>query len=454
MGSKTTKTTSSETATTTPNVPGYASAPIANFYGNVGNYGASDPYQYVTKANSLQNTAFGRAAGLLGNPDAFNTAMTSARGAMTATAPMADYRGMQMGSLGNAAQAGPVNLGSEIERVTGQSALTNLNDYLNPATANLVDTTLASFDDNSARTRAANAAAAAKGGAFGGSRYAIQQAATDRDLAMARAGTEANLRNTAWNNALAGSQFDTANRQSAMLANAAAANARAEQIAALNAQNSQFNAGQQNQFALANFGAQNDANQFNAGAFNQNQQFNAGQEAARQARALEAAGLLGSLAAQQSGDERANLDAQMQAGNALWNLENQYTQAPLTQLQNVSGLFNPALLNQVTGQTVTSNANSETKQPSGLLNSVIGGIAKAAATAAMASDIRVKRDIVKLGEEPDGLGVYRYNYIWDDEAEPARIGVMAQEVEQLRPWALGPTVDGVMSVDYSKLGAN
>jgi hypothetical protein len=117
-------------------------------------------------------------------------------------------------------------------------------------------------------------------------------------------------------------------------------------------------------------------------------------------------------------------------------------------------LFNPALLGQVTGQTINTNSNSETKQPSGLLNSIVAGISKAAAAAAMASDVRVKRDIVKLGEEHDGLGVYSYNYIWDDEAEPTRFGVMAQEVEQLRPWALGPTVNGVMSVNYSKLGAN
>ena len=421
MGSKKTTTKTNETATTTPNVPGYASAPIANYYGSVGNYAASDPYQYVTPANDLQNAAFGRASGLLGNPSAFGSAMGAARGVMGNTAAQAGYR-----------EAGPINLGNNIERVTGQSALTNLQDYLNPATANLVDTTLAGFDDNSDRVRAANAAAAAKGGAFGGSRYAIQQAATDRDMGMARANTEAGLRNTAWNSALAGSQFDTTNRQNAMLANANAANSREEQIASLNAQN----------------------NQFNAGAYNQNQQFNAGQTMEQQAQALQAAGLLGTLASQQSGDERANLDAQLQAGNAQYEIQNQYTQAPLTQLQNTSGLFNPALLGQVTGQTINTNSNSETKQPSGLLNSIVAGISKAAAAAAMASDVRVKRDIVKLGEEHDGLGVYSYNYIWDDEAEPTRFGVMAQEVEQLRPWALGPTVNGVMSVNYSKLGAN
>jgi hypothetical protein len=63
----------------------------------------------------------------------------------------------------------------------------------------------------------------------------------------------------------------------------------------------------------------------------------------------------------------------------------------------------------------------------------------------------VKRDIVRLGEDPDGLGAYRFNYAWDEpEAEP-RYGVMADEVAELRPWALGPVVGGVQTVDYGAL---
>lgn len=67
------------------------------------------------------------------------------------------------------------------------------------------------------------------------------------------------------------------------------------------------------------------------------------------------------------------------------------------------------------------------------------------------SDRRVKENIVKIREEPDGLGVYEYNYKWD---KTPRIGVMADEVAKLRPEALGPTLNGYMTVDYGKLGGN
>lgn len=69
----------------------------------------------------------------------------------------------------------------------------------------------------------------------------------------------------------------------------------------------------------------------------------------------------------------------------------------------------------------------------------------------MASERRVKRDIELLGREPDGLGRYHYRYIWDADDAPIRTGVMRDEVEQIRPWALGPIVGGVGTVNYGAL---
>lgn len=63
------------------------------------------------------------------------------------------------------------------------------------------------------------------------------------------------------------------------------------------------------------------------------------------------------------------------------------------------------------------------------------------------SDRRLKRNIQKVGELADGLGVYIWNYIWG----PLALGVMADEVERLRPWALGPRVQGFATVDYGRL---
>lgn len=82
------------------------------------------------------------------------------------------------------------------------------------------------------------------------------------------------------------------------------------------------------------------------------------------------------------------------------------------------------------------------------------GIVGPALTAlSLFSDRRVKRDIVLLGRESDGLGVYRYNYVWDEPEELPRVGVMADEVEILRPWALGPDVSGIATVRYDLLEA-
>ena len=55
-----------------------------------------------------------------------------------------------------------------------------------------------------------------------------------------------------------------------------------------------------------------------------------------------------------------------------------------------------------------------------------------------------------MGELEDGLGVYRWNYIWDDPSVRFE-GVMADEVEALRPWALGPVINGYATVNYGAL---
>lgn len=65
------------------------------------------------------------------------------------------------------------------------------------------------------------------------------------------------------------------------------------------------------------------------------------------------------------------------------------------------------------------------------------------------SDRRLKKNIEKVGGFEDGLGIYEFDYIWGG---PRHRGVMADEVEKLRPWALGPrTREGYATVDYGAL---
>jgi hypothetical protein len=65
------------------------------------------------------------------------------------------------------------------------------------------------------------------------------------------------------------------------------------------------------------------------------------------------------------------------------------------------------------------------------------------------SDARVKRDVVALARLDSGLGLYRYRYTFSDQLY---VGVMAQEVEAVRPDAIVHGRDGYLRVDYGRLG--
>jgi len=68
----------------------------------------------------------------------------------------------------------------------------------------------------------------------------------------------------------------------------------------------------------------------------------------------------------------------------------------------------------------------------------------------LVSDVRLKRDITLVGRLDDGLGLYRYRYLWSDTVY---VGVMAQEVALVHPEAVVRSVlDKYLWVDYSRLG--
>ncbi len=64
------------------------------------------------------------------------------------------------------------------------------------------------------------------------------------------------------------------------------------------------------------------------------------------------------------------------------------------------------------------------------------------------SDIRLKRNIERVGALPYGLPVYQFTYLWSDEPE---IGVMAQDVLHYRPEAVAMHDSGYLMVDYGLL---
>ena len=65
------------------------------------------------------------------------------------------------------------------------------------------------------------------------------------------------------------------------------------------------------------------------------------------------------------------------------------------------------------------------------------------------SDIALKHDIVLLGHLNNGLGFYRFAY---NGSNKTYVGVMAQEVQNVVPYAVVRGRDGYLRVFYGKIG--
>ena len=69
----------------------------------------------------------------------------------------------------------------------------------------------------------------------------------------------------------------------------------------------------------------------------------------------------------------------------------------------------------------------------------------------MASDVRLKENITKVGNSPSGINIYEWNYKGNTQRYR---GVMAQEILERHPEAVALQPDGYMSVYYGKIDVN
>ena len=67
------------------------------------------------------------------------------------------------------------------------------------------------------------------------------------------------------------------------------------------------------------------------------------------------------------------------------------------------------------------------------------------------SDARLKRDIDHVATRADGLPIYSFRYLWDDEVH---VGVMAQDLLRNETWrpAVVMKEGGTLAVNYAKIG--
>lgn len=122
------------------------------------------------------------------------------------------------------------------------------------------------------------------------------------------------------------------------------------------------------------------------------------------------------------------------------------------QQQQFAGNYLDRLLAQAglgfqAGNLVSGAGTTSTQSTSGgggiggFLGSLLGGVAK--------SDRKAKKNIYQIGELPNGLGVYKFQYKGE---RIVRTGVMADEVAKIQPEALGPIDhEGYQTVNYNKI---
>jgi len=284
--------------------------------------------------------------------------------------------------------------------------------YMNPYTQNVIDTTMANINrNNSIQAAGLTSNGIKSGNAFGGDRMGLAQAELARGQSMSSDQTIAGLWNQNYSQALG--EFN--NQQGVKLSAAQADRASALQKAAQAAQIGQAYAGVGSNYLSAGsqFGSLA-GTEAGMGQGYGSLYLNQGQ------------GQLASGALQQATDQ-----AGLSAAYQQWQAQQSF---PYAQTQWLSGIQSG--LGSLSGGT--SSTTGPAPNP---FNQIIGAGTMAAG---LFSDERVKEDIKEVGETHDGQKVYTYRY---KGLPQTHMGLIAQEVEGDHPEAVGVS-GGVKTVDY------
>jgi hypothetical protein len=121
-------------------------------------------------------------------------------------------------------------------------------------------------------------------------------------------------------------------------------------------------------------------------------------------------------------------------------------QLPLSTIQQLEALGLP-IASTFGTSTSTGTGTSSTTQQLDPTAQILGGLLGAAGLAGkFMSDIRLKENIEPVGMLNDGLPIYRWNYIGDDQTH---IGPMAQDVERIHPEAVSE-IGGFKAIDVDR----
>jgi hypothetical protein len=418
-------TNTASTATTQKNVPAWIQQPNETYLGNVNNLQGQGPGAFAPQVSGLQDQAF------VGGQNLANSGYFEQAGNA-----LNNMRDVTSGNVG----AGAVTAQDiAAERINAASLLDGgLERYYNPFKDQITNPVLADLDAQAGQTRAAQAADAARNKAFGGSRYGIQEAQTEGELARGRAATHGGLLKGMYEHSTGLAGQDADRRQSAAVANAANALA----------------ASQANQRAQLEAMTGNRDATLSADTGNRDAALTAAQ--GNQQAGLDRGRALGDLGASETDSRRQNIALQGDLGAQQSEALNRQRQYPIefqSQIGDLLGNVNPG---DYSGQTVdmtgttdmtgSSSGSGTSKTKQGLLDMVGMG---AQIGSMFLSDRRAKTDVRTGGYDGRGRRWVTFAYAW---APLARFfGVIAQEVQRTDPLAVALGPDGFLRVNYGAL---
>jgi hypothetical protein len=352
----------------------------------------------------------------------WNTAATASN------AGLPQYNAATAGFVGALGQT-PMSVtdpGNAAAVTAGNVGDTDLSKYMDPYTQSVINASMPIMQQQLGQTLSTNAGNAVNQGAFGGSRFGVQQGTAQAQGAQGMAQMAANLNAQNFTQAQAAATGDI-NRQ----LQAATTNQASQQTdLARNLQAQQANQSAQQAKINSDIQAASGLNTTGAGVAQQ---------------ANNAFTMQNTAGTQQMSTAQDQINAQMAKFQQAWGY-------PTQQL----GVLQSALGMTPYGQTTTGQSNTQTYTPTdwaALAGAGIGALGNIFGGKGVTSDIRVKKNLKKVGKGVTGLDVYDYNFKGEDPGTPKHRGPMAQDIEKQFPEAVSENPVGVKQVHAGVLGA-
>ena len=410
-----------------------AAQPLQQYQGQM----VPDTSQQLQQAYNTAATA-----GNAGIPQ-FNAATAGYVGALGQT-PMSVSAGgptMQVTDPGNANQITAAQLSS-----------TNLQPYMSPYTQSVINATMPIMQQQLGQTLATNAGNAVNQGAFGGSRFGVQQGTAQAQGALGMTQEAATLNQANFAQAQAAAQGDVAAQNTIATTNQASQQTDLARNFAAQQSNQAANATDlQRQLAAQQSNQTAQQNKINSDIQAAGGLAGTGQNIAQQAN--NAFGMQNTAGTEQMSQAQDQINAQMAKFQ-------QAFQYPTQQL----GILQSALGQTPYGQSTTGASDTTTYTPTdwaalagagvGALGNVFGG-KLAGVVPGGSSDKRLKKNLQRVGTHgPTKTPIYAYNWKGEPPRSPKHLGPMAQDLAKTVPGSvMQHPVTGHLHVHPVVLGA-